>query len=217
MHVKPFDLSAPGAVEALLEFHRGLYGAAVMMAGDAPDEGDAPQDSEAHPNDAGGEDDSDLHEGGKRALEAERRARRDAARAAKEAKERADALAARLAEIERAQMSDQDRLAAERDDLRKKYEETQAALAARDLELVRREVAEEKGIPARMARRLQGSTREQIEADADVFLKDMPEPPREKYVDRTAGLSSHGARTSMADDIAQYIAERKKRSGGLGV
>lgn len=213
-------------VDAILAYHRAVFGDARMMAdddsGDDTSSGDGDAQNDTRGGDAGRADDSrdndrdeELREAGKRALDEERRARRDATKTAKAEKERADALAAKLAEYERAQMTDQERIAAERDDLRKQLEERDAQLRARELELVRREVAEEKGIPARMARRLAGSTREEIEADADLFLKDMPEQPRPKYVDPTAGTSSQGGPpASMADGIAAYIQERTKRSRG---
>ncbi|MCZ7528847.1 MAG: hypothetical protein M5U14_22210 [Acidimicrobiia bacterium] len=73
----------------------------------------------------------DLGEAGKRALDAERRARRDAERRERE-------LRARVEELETAEL--------------------------------RRDVAAEKGLTAEQARRLTGSTREELEADADDLL-----------------------------------------------
>jgi regulator of protease activity HflC (stomatin/prohibitin superfamily) len=72
-----------------------------------------------------------LGEGGKKALDAERRARRDAEKALREAQER-------IAELERAD--------------------------------VVREVASAKGLDPKLATRLKGSSREELEADADEFL-----------------------------------------------
>jgi hypothetical protein len=82
----------------------------------------------------------DLGEGGKRALDAERRARRDAEKALRETQ-------ARVAELERADLV--------------------------------REVASAKGIAPELASRLQGNTREELEADADQLLTIVkPDPER---------------------------------------
>lgn len=98
-----------------------------------------------------------LGEAGKKALEAERRNARAAA------KER-DALAARLKEFE-----DRDKSEIERASERAEAAEKRAAeLEARAIRL---EVASEQGLTAAQARRLVGETREELEADAKDLLE----------------------------------------------
>ncbi len=99
---------------------------------------------------------ADLGDAGKRAIQAERDAR-------KKAEQSAADLAAELQAIKDKDKSDSEKLAerlaaAER---RAADAETQAA---------RMEVAAEKGLTAAQARRLVGSTREELEADADDLL-----------------------------------------------
>lgn len=73
----------------------------------------------------------------------------------------ADKLAKKLKEYE-----DRDK-----DDATKRAEAEQAATAA-ELKVMRLEVALEKGLSKSDANRLHGATREELEADADVFLKE---------------------------------------------
>lgn len=200
-----FDLSRPGAIDALLAYHRAVFGGARMEL-----EGDPP------PNDLGDPPPNDLGDAGKRALDEERKARRDAARAAKAEKERADALAAQLAEIERAQMTDQERAAAERDDWRKKYEEQAAQLAARDLDILRRDVADEKGLNPGLARRLRGATREELETDADelksMFHVDSPgrDTPGVLRPDPSAGATGGGGKPTSVAEVMRDIRAKQQ-------
>jgi hypothetical protein len=88
---------------------------------------------------------------------------------AREAAKKAEAAEARLREIE------------DRDKSEKEKAETRAVEAekkAQDAELraVRMEVATDKKLPASLARRLQGTTKEELEADADELLKDFEAP-----------------------------------------
>ena len=160
-----------------------------------------------------------LGDAGKRALQEERRRAREARASAKAAEERAAAAESRLAQIERDKMSAQERAEAERDDWRRKYEEQQADLARLSLEITRREVAAEKGIPDWMARRLQGSTREELEADAEAALADLhkvappsPYPPNTPRPDPNQGPTGQGGGrpTSVADAKADYLARRQR-------
>lgn len=79
--------------------------------------------------------------------------------------------AARLAEIEESNKT-ADQKAAERfEALEKSDREKDAALAEREAKLLRYEVAAAKGLDLKAALRLQGSTKEELEADADDFAK----------------------------------------------
>lgn len=130
--------------------------------------------------DPAGEDvgDEPLGPGGRRALEAERKARRVAE--------------ARVAELER-QLAD-----------------LEAAEA-------RRAIAAERGLPAALVDRLQGTTREELEADADRLLEALSEvaggrsgPPRKRPTpDLRGGIDP----TSPAEPSPDQIAERVLRRG----
>lgn len=127
---------------------------------DANADADGKPSDDGKPNDDGkpatGTDDGQLGDGGKRALAAEREARRAAeARLAKF--EQAEK------EAERAKLSDSERLAVERD-------EHKTARAAAESNALRYEVALDKGLSKTLAKRLVGSTREELEADADELL-----------------------------------------------
>lgn len=202
----PIDLARPGAVDDLLAYHRAVFGGARMQRGKARTDSPkpAPPSSEADRRDA-----DQLGDAGKKALAEERKAK-----AAE--KRRADDAERRLAELERERMTDAEKVVAERDDWRKKYEEQTAALAARELDLLRRDVAAEKGLPAALARRLDGTTREDLEADADALKALLPDPdaPRTPKPDPSAGSTGDkGKPSSVADAMARYQARRERSSG----
>ena len=130
-------------------------------------------------------------------------------------KARADKAERELEEMRRQQMTEQERVVAERDDWRAKYEEQAAQLAARDLDLMRRDVAAEKNLPPALARRLYGTTREELEQDADALVALLPDPqaPRTPKPDLSAGSTGDsGKPSSVADAMARYQA-RRERSG----
>lgn len=205
----PFDLSAPGAVDALLAFHKAAFGGARM---EADDEGGQPdeQQGEQKPPEKEPEPRSDsdgLGDAGRKAIAAERKA-------AREEKRRADEAQAQLEELRRQQMTEQERAVAERDDARKQLEEANARLAAFEQERTRNEVAAAKGLSLAQARRLSGTTREEFEADADAFkaeLAALAAPPVPKP-DPSAGAVDSGKPSSVADAIRAYQA-RSARSG----
>lgn len=111
-----------------------------------------------------------LGDAGKKALDAERKNARAAAR------ER-DALAAELKEIK-----DRDKTEAEKVAERAKTAEDRAAQA--ESKALRLEVAFEKGLTPAQAKRLVGSTREELETDADELLETFKpaDPPAEPTV-----------------------------------
>lgn len=111
---------------------------------------------------ASGEDDpkdppADLGDAGKKAIDEERKARREAER-------RANDLDKRLKEFEDAGKTEIEKLTGRVADLEPK-------LTAAEARALRLEIALDKGVPKSLAVRLQGSTREEMEADADELLK----------------------------------------------
>ena len=117
-------------------------------------------DDEPTPDDAGGEKppaDKPLGDPGKKALDAERKARRDAER-------RATDLETRLKAIEDKDKSETERLTEENTQLKKD-------LAAATASGVRYRVAVDKGLTATQAKRLVGDTEDELLADADEILE----------------------------------------------
>jgi len=103
-----------------------------------------------------------LGDAGKKALDEERRARREAERQLRE-------MQAQLQELTDKDKSEVDRL---RDQLAQVTKERDTAAST----LVRSEVAMAKGLSAAQAKRLVGSTREELEADADEILEAFTSP-----------------------------------------
>lgn len=85
-----------------------------------------------------------------------------------QAKTNADA-AKRLAEIEDANKSEIEKAA-------QRAAEAEERAKAAELKAMRLQVAAEKGLTPRQASRLQGATLEELQADADEFLADLPNP-----------------------------------------
>lgn len=118
--------------------------------------GDPP--AETTPSETAKPDDQ-LGDAGKKALTAERA--------------RAKALEKELAGYKKAE---QDKADADRSEAEKRTAAEARATAA-ELRATRLEVAAEKGLTPKQAQRLVGATREELEADADEFLKDLPTAP----------------------------------------
>jgi hypothetical protein len=108
--------------------------------------GDPPADSKP----------DDLGDAGKKALAAERDARKAAEK-----------------ELAKYRKAEQDRADADKSEAEKRAAAEQRAVDA-ELRATRLEVAAEKGLTPAQARRLVGSTREEIAADADEILRDFP-------------------------------------------
>lgn len=121
--------------------------AADDKGGDAKDKGEGGDD------DGKKSDDDPLREPGKRALERERQRADDAE------KDKAQ-LAARLKELEDAGLTDEQKV-------KRDLAEAKAAAEKATARLLRYEVAEAKDLPAGWANRLQGTTREELERDAE--------------------------------------------------
>lgn len=83
----------------------------------------------------------------------------------------AEAKAAKLDELENANKSEQQRAIEAREAAEKRAE-------AAEQRLLRLEIAAEKGLTPAQAKRLVGSTREELEADADELLETFAAPPR---------------------------------------
>ena len=95
-------------------------------------------------------------------------------KALKKANKEAETLRLKLKEYEDANKSDLQKLQEERDSL--KFERDSLYL-----EQLRREVADEKGLTPAQARRLVGSTREELETDADDVLAAFPQTTKPAF------------------------------------
>ncbi|MDR3082853.1 MAG: hypothetical protein LBV60_18350 [Streptomyces sp.] len=116
--------------------------------------------------DSGQQDDvtAGLAEAGQKALSAERRARTAAERTAKAQQKQLDELTSKLQGYEDAKKSDFDRLT-------ERATAAEASAQSATAKLLRYEIAARKKLPAEWAARLQGSTEEDLEADADALLE----------------------------------------------
>jgi len=140
-------------------------------------------DAEA-PADADTAESQELGDGGKKAIQAEREARKIAERTAAD-------LAAKLKSFEDANLSELERT-------KKAAEESAAELAALRIENVRNRVALEKGVPADLIEFLTGSTEDEVAAKADVLMARLgssgtPKPDPSQGAKGTTQKKSTGA------------------------
>lgn len=174
------DITAPGGISALLDFHRVHFGDAVMEDeggnGDGGNSGasgqqngqgqtGAGQQGTGHsgPPATGGTDgDEPLGEPGKRALQAERDARTQAQR---------DLTAAqnRIKELEDATKSDGEKQTERLQELEQSDRQKDTTIAGLQADLLRFRVAAAEGLDLEAAERLRGTTEDEIRADAKAF------------------------------------------------
>lgn len=132
----------------------------------------------------------------KRALRSERKARREAERRAKANADKAS----KFDELEDEQRSDVEKLERKLADAERRSDEAEG-------KLLRLEVAVEKGLTPRQAKRLSGTTRDELEEDADELLEDFggkgekPDPDDDEHDDDDG---------SDADDDAGTSSERRR-------
>lgn len=189
----PNNQTIPAELAEIIDIHKALFKGFTMMADDGAADGANPPASEgadtANPPAAEPGEDEPLKEPGLKALQAERDAR---------AKAESD-----LAEL-RKQIEDANKTAEQKAaDALKAAEATAAQNAAKAL---RYEVAAEKGLDLKLASRLTGTTKAEMEADADA-LKELvgaaikPAAPRP---DPSAGQSGDPKPKSLAEAIGQH-------------
>jgi Domain of unknown function (DUF4355) len=134
------------------------------------------------------EHDEPLGDGGKRALDRERKARRDAE--------------AKLKELEPLAKAAQDKADAEKTELQKTTEALTAERDARakaETALLRHEVAIEKGVPSKLVRFLMGGTKEEVEASADALLAELGNGDRPAVPTKPAERMATGKPSSSLD------------------
>lgn len=176
---------------------------ATSTGGDPGDQGDGEGQQSNPPSNSGQGDDSandkdgDLGEGGLKALQSERDARKQAE------KENAD-LKAKIQAFEDANKSQAEKDAEEREKLQKANTENASLV-------LKYQVAEAKGLSLSAAQRLKGSTKEELEADADELKKILgqatPPPPPTPQPDRSQGSGSDKPKPkNLADAVTQHYA-----------
>lgn len=117
-----------------------------------------------------------------------------------EAQAKANSAAAqRLAEIEESQKTEQQKLT-------DRAAEAERRLAEAEARWTKAEVAAAKGLPAGLALRLTGATREELEADADTLLEQIqskkpPAKPPLPPADAIAGANGSGGKSRDPRDI----------------
>lgn len=170
------DITAPGGIESLLNFHRAHFGDAVMedtsgAGGEGGDNG-AGSDSgtnaqtnttnQDQPTDNNG--DEKLGEPGIKALHAERDARKQAEKDLEETR-------ARIKELEDASKSDDQKQAERLQTLEQSDRQKDSKISSLEADLTRYRVAAAEGLDLEAAERLRGSTEDEIRADAKEFAK----------------------------------------------
>lgn len=147
----------------------------------------------------------DMGDTGKRALEAERKARRDAEARLKELEPIADE-ARKKAEGEKSELTKaQEALVSERD-----------ARTKAETALLRYEVGAEKGVPMKLVRFLHGTTKEEVEASADALMAEVPNVAKPALPTRpTERLSNGKPSSSLEDDDPIALIEKARGRGPL--
>ncbi|MGJ9405268.1 DUF4355 domain-containing protein [Nesterenkonia aurantiaca] len=135
----------------------------------------------------------DLGEAGKKALTAEREARKQAEREIAGYK-------ARLKDIEDANLSELEKAQRERDE----YRETVAKIQR---ENDRSRVALEKGVPSDLIEFITGDTAEDMAAKADLLISRLNATPSTPKPDRTQGASGKEAPVTTAQQFAQQLGD----------
>lgn len=159
----------------------------------------------------------DLGESGKAALQKEREARQALARELAEAKSLQQQFADKVKEFEDRDKSETEKLNDQLARLQKQLTDKDAEVAAAKVASLRAEVAADKHVPAG---RLHGTTREELEADADAYLAEVAantankRPP--KAPTPSSGLKSGASPTSdtATDPKARAVAAMRAMRAG---
>ena len=120
------------------------------------------------------------------------------AAALKEANKEAAARRKRLEELEAAEAKRKEAEMTETEKATKKAQELEAKLKAYELAEMQRAAADKAGLPAQLAKRLQGNTPEELEADAKALAETLPKPTKQ-----TAAVTNPGANGQQGETDAQ--------------
>lgn len=159
----------------------------------------------------------ELGEPGKAAIRKEREARQQLEKQLKEAQQLKDSLAAKVRDFEDRDKSETQKLADQVAALQQQLAAKDAEVAKATLAATKAEVARVKGVPAN---RLAGSTKEELEADADAYLtevaqqRDASKPTRKPPVAGLKSGATSSVETSANPREAAALAVRRMRNGG---
>jgi hypothetical protein len=145
-------------------------------------------------------DPAELGDAGKKALEAERAARKAAEKRAEAAESKAAELETQLGALETTHQQALAEVTTSAEDAR-----TEAERAAADV--LRYRVALETGVPAKHIGRLQGATEEELRADAASFVADIVPGKTTPKPDLSQGPQGADATQSTADQFAAQLAD----------
>lgn len=171
------DPFAPGGLEQLLAFNRAKFGDAVMSANAGAPSGGAPAGGDDPAGGGAGTDPSGAPAGGSeppagneplgapgiKALEAERET-------VKQLKAQLADRESKIKGFEDAGKTDEQKREQELEDLRNGKSTTESELAKTQLAVLQYQVAAAKGLDLEAAERLRGSSKEELEADADAWI-----------------------------------------------
>ena len=174
------DITAPGGIDALIEYHRRTFGDWQMNTngdgesggtgsgesggtGDGTDSGKGGTGGDGSGGAGGAGDSGDGDQGLKSALDSERAASKKATADLKAAE-------ARVKELEDASKSEEQRAQEAQEQLKKDHAQATTDLGTANTLLERYRVAAAKGLDLNAAERLQGTSREEIEKDADDWI-----------------------------------------------
>jgi hypothetical protein len=146
------------------------------------------------------DDGEQLGTGGKKALDAERKARRDAE--------------AKLKELEPLAKAAQEKADAEKSELQKVNEALAGERDARtkaEGALLRYTVAADKGVPTKLAQFLSGTTKEEVEASADTLLAELGNGDRPQIPGKPTERLVSGKPSSTLDNDDPMALIRKAR------
>ena len=118
--------------------------------------------------------------------------------ALKEANKEAAARRKRLEELEAQEAKRKEAEMTEAEKATKRAQELEAKLHAYELGELQRAAAEKAGLPAQLAKRLQGSTAEELEADAKALAETLPKPTK-----TTASPTNPGANGQQGETREQ--------------
>jgi len=158
-----------------------------------------PENENPNPEPQG--DPDQLGDAGKKALQEERKARAELEKQLKELQEQAKAR-------DEAELSEVDRLKKSNEELAGKIGALESEKTTAALDLIRYQVATEKGLPPELVARLQGTDRESFEADADSLAplitgKQNPYPK----ADPSQGPQGNTGARSNADAFADALGD----------
>lgn len=141
--------------------------------------------------------------------------------ALKEANREAAARRKRLEELEAAEAKRKEAEMTETEKAQKRAQELEAKLKAYELTEMQRAAAEKAGLPAQLAKRLQGSTAEELEADAKELAETLPKPTKTTASPTNPGANGQQGETDaqrkariFGTDFDPFDPETAKRKGG---